>query len=129
MEGVLYGLERNLGIAIMAVNTERPGPYAPEMSISGVIDRYRNRGLSRPINAEVLGRAGVSDSLIPRTLQSLVTLDLIDPEGNPTETLETLRRVREPEFREALGNWIRAAYADVLSFVDPNAPESEIRDA
>ena len=67
--------------------------------------------------------------MIPRTAQALVTLDLIDAEGNPTETLESLRRAAEPEFKNHLAAWIRAVYADVLSFVEPTDDETKIRDA
>jgi hypothetical protein len=81
------------------------------------------------MNSEVLARAGVSRSLVPRTLQSLVTLELIDENQMPTETLQNLRRVAEPEFQNALAAWISTVYADVLSFVDPTDNETAIRDA
>ena len=114
----------------MAITVENPAPYAPSSAILDIIDRYRNRGLPRPITGEVLGRAGVSDSLIPRTLQSLQILELIDGEGNPTETLENLRRAKESELKERMADWIRSVYADVLTFVDPaKDDETAIRDA
>lgn len=114
----------------MAISTANPGPYAPPSAILDIIDRYRNRGLAKPITGEVLGRAGVSDSLIPRTLQSLQLLELIDDSGNPTETLESLRRAKEPEYKDQLSAWIRGVYADVLTFVDPSQDdETAIRDA
>lgn len=113
----------------MSVTTEQPAPYAPASAVVDIIDKYRNRGLSTPFTSEVLSRAGVTDSLIPRTMQALVTLDLIDSEGNPTETLESLRRAPEPEFKTHLAAWLRAAYADVLRFVEPADGEVAIRDA
>jgi len=94
-----------------------------------VVNRFR-RGLPAPITAEVLGRAGISDSLIPRTLQALQTLDLITDEGAATTILEGLRRAPEPEFPKRLTEWLNTAYADVLSYIDPaTADEGAIRDA
>lgn len=113
----------------MAVTAENPAPYAPASAIIDIIDRYRNRGLPRPITAEVLGRAGVSDSLIPRTAQALATLELIDEAGNPTETLEGLRRAPEAEFKPLMANWLKSVYGDVLNFADANDDETAIRDA
>lgn len=85
--------------------------------------------MQTPFTDEVLARSGVSDSLIPRTLQALKTLELIDGNGMPTETLENLRRVPEPEFKNAVASWIRSVYADVLAFADPADDETTIRDA
>jgi hypothetical protein len=47
----------------------------------------------------------------------------------PTETLEGLRRAKEPDMQELMAAWIRSAYSEVLAFVDPNDPETAIRDA
>lgn len=113
----------------MAVTSNNPGPYAPTSAISEIIDRYRKRGLAKPFTGEVLARAGVSDSLVPRTLQALQALELIDEDGNPTETMEALRRAPEPEFQNQLKAWISSVYADVLSFVNASDDETAIRDA
>jgi hypothetical protein len=114
----------------MAVTAERPAPYAPASAVQEVITRYRNRGLQTPINGEVLRRAGVSDSLIPRTLQALQTLDLIQQDGMPTPVLEGLRLAPEAEFKKRQEDWLKAAYADVFAFVDPaQDDETRIRDA
>jgi hypothetical protein len=94
-----------------------------------VVNRYR-RGLPAPITGDVLVRAGISDSLTPRTLQALQLLDLIDDKGAPTATLEGLRRAPEPELQKRMADWLNSAYADVLSFIDPaKAEEGAIRDA
>jgi hypothetical protein len=113
----------------MAVTTAASAPYAPAKTILDVIDKCRH-GMKSPLTAEVLARAGISDSLIPRTLQALETLDLIDPNGAATPTLETLRRSPDAEYRPRLSEWLNAAYADVLNFVDPaTATENAIQDA
>jgi Family of unknown function (DUF5343) len=114
----------------MAVTADKPGPYAPTSAILDIMGRYRNRGLPSPVNAEVLGRAGISDSLIARTLAALETLDLINAEGNPTPTLEGIRLAPEAEYKKRLEDWLKSAYADVFSFVDPTKDgETRVRDA
>jgi len=114
----------------VAVTPAAPAPYAPASAIVDFIDKYRNRGLPSPITLEVLARVGISESLIARTLQALVSLDLIDADGAPTNILESLRRVPESEFRPKLVEWLNSAYAEVLKFVDPaSSDEAEIRDA
>ncbi|WP_375204698.1 DUF5343 domain-containing protein [Hyphococcus sp.] len=114
----------------MPVTSDQPGPYAPASAILELVTRHRNKGLPSPVDGEVLGRAGISDSLIPRTLQALRTLDLIDEDGNPTAVLEGIRMAREDEYQERLKEWLTSAYADVLQYVDPaNATDSDIRDA
>lgn len=114
----------------MAVTIERPGPYTSPKVIVDLLLRHRTRGLPNPIDAETLGRVGVSDSLIPRTLQSLVTLDLIEENGRITDTFEGLRLAPEGEFRGKVKEWLDAAYADVLQFADPATDgETAVRDA
>lgn len=114
----------------MAVTTASAAPYAPPSAVLEVVARYRNRGLSTPITGEVLARAGVSESLVPRTLQALQILDLVNDKGMPTDTLEGLRKAPEQEFKARLADWLNGAYADVLKFIDPaTASETDIRDA
>jgi hypothetical protein len=117
--------------AVMAVTPDKPAPYATPSSIIDIIERYRHRGLPTPVNGDVLGRAGVAQTLIPRTLQSLQTLDLIDAEtGTPTATFEALRLAPEAEYKQRLADWLRGTYADVFAFVDPaNDGEVRVRDA
>jgi hypothetical protein len=114
----------------MAVTANSPAPYAPGSVIIGLIDRHRKRGLPSPVNADVLERASVSGSLIPRTIQALQTLDLIDEEGQPTDVFEGIRRAPEGEYRQRLADWLRSAYSEVFSFVDPATDdETAVRDA
>jgi len=114
----------------MAVSKDKAAPYAPGRTVMDVIDRYRDKGLPTPINNEVLARAGVSDSLLARTLQALTVLDLIDEKGMPTVALEKLRLAPEAEYKQHLQEWLNVAYADVLAFVDPaTSTETQIRDA
>jgi hypothetical protein len=114
----------------MAVTADKPAPYPPVKTILEIVDRCRNRGLVFPITADVLARAGVPESLVSRTLQALITLDLFNDAGNPTETLEGIRLAPEAEYQKHLENWLKNTYADVFKFVDPTTDdESRIRDA
>ena len=116
----------------MPVTANTPSPYAPASAILDLIGRHRSHGLfiRGPVTAEVLGRAGISDSLIPRTLQALQSLDLIDEAGMPTQVFEGIRLAPEAEYKKRLEDWLKGAYADVFSFVDPlKDDETRIRDA
>ena len=110
--------------------TGSPRPVRPASAVMEIVQRYQARGLPTPINGEVLARAGISDSLIPRTLQALETLDLINAEGVPTQVFEDIRRAPEAEYQQRLREWLNRAYAEALQFVDPaTADEVAIRDA
>ncbi len=114
----------------MPVTADKPAPYAPASAVLDLIQRRRDRGLPTPITSEVLGRAGISQSLIPRTLYALQELDLIDEGGMPTEAFEGLRLATEAEYQQRLEAWLKNAYADVFAFVDLTTDdETAVRDA
>ena len=114
----------------MPVTVDQPAPYAPASALLEMVKRHRSKGLQAPIDADVLARSGISDSLIPRTLQAMRTLDLIEENGAPTEIFEGLRLAPEAEYQQRLAEWLTAAYADALAYVDPEtADEVAIRDA
>jgi hypothetical protein len=115
----------------MPVTADKPGPYATTGSMLDLIGRYRSRGLPSPVDNDALARVGVAQSLIPRTLQSLHTLDLVDPKtGMPTPTFDALRLSPEDEYKKRLEDWLKGAYADVFAIVDPATDgEARIRDA
>lgn len=114
----------------MPVSTDRPAPYAPPAAVLDIVRRYRERGLVFPVTKEVLVRAGVSESLVPRTLQALQILDLFKDDGNPTDTLEGIRLAPAAEYKQRLADWLKGAYAEVFAFVDPTKDDAvRIRDA
>lgn len=105
-------------------------PYAPASTVLSLIERARTRGLPKPITKDVLLRAGVAESLVPRTLHALQLLELIADDGTWTQNLETLRSVPEVEFQARLAEIIRAVYEDVFKFVDPSKDNpTAVRDA
>lgn len=114
----------------MAVTADKSAPYAPISAILEIIKRVRNFGLSKPLNSDILRRIGVTDSLIPRTLQALRILDLINKDGTATDTFEGIRKAPEAEYKERLENWLKESYADVFLYVDPSDDdEIKVRDA
>jgi hypothetical protein len=95
-----------------------------------VITAFRDRGLSTPITSDVLLRASITESLVPRTLASLEGLELIDDAGNPTPAMEGLRRASSEDFRKRLEELVRGVYAEVFKFVDPAKDDlSRVADA
>jgi hypothetical protein len=95
-------------------------PYAPAPAVLDVIKRYRDRGLTIPFTTDILIRAGVTDSLAPRTLQALRLLELVNDDGQPTEALDALAKApTESEYQERFASLIRGVYAEVFAFVDP----------
>jgi hypothetical protein len=114
----------------MPVTADKPGPYGPAATVIEVMNRNRERGLPTPINAENLARIGVPTSLVSRIQYTLLALDLIDDSGNPTSTLENLRLAPEAEYKKRQEDWLRSAYADIFSVVDPTKDdEVRVRDA
>lgn len=78
----------------------------------------------------MLSRVGVSLSLIPRTLQTLQVLDLIDSAGTPSSNLETFRLASDADLPRRLQDWLMLSYADILKSVHPaTSSEAAIRAA
>lgn len=95
-----------------------------------IIQGFRDRGLQTPFTLDVLSRAGVSESLGPRTLQSLKLLDLIDADGHPTQQFTDLAKAPQAEFEERLGAILHAVYQDVFKFVNLDEDDYQrVRDA
>lgn len=114
----------------MPVTVDQPAPYAPASAILDLIERHRNKGLPPVVDGDVLARAGIPDSLAPRTLQALKVLDLLTEDGRPSQVFEGIRLAPTAEYQQRLTEWLNAAYADALSYVDPATDdEVAIRDA
>lgn len=114
----------------MALEPNGQAPYGPFSAIKLVVDRFRDRGLQTPFTQEVLAKAGVSDSLTARVLQSLKLLNLIDDEGEPAPVLKDYARLPAGEARELLGALVKDVYAPVFAFADPATDSPDrIRDA
>jgi Family of unknown function (DUF5343) len=114
----------------MPLEPNGPAPYAPPSAIIETIKAYRDKGLRTPFTVEVLARAGVPESLGPRTLQAFKLLELVDSEGNPHPQFEQAVRAPEAEFKDSLRDLLLNAYSDVFAFADPGTESLErLRDA
>jgi Family of unknown function (DUF5343) len=114
----------------MTIRSDGNAPYTSPSAIVQVLEGFRSRGLQTPFTLDVLQKAGVSKSLAPRTMQALALLDLIGDDGMPTEAFEALRKAGADEFKDRFAALLRAAYAEVFSYVDPTQDSRErIRDA
>lgn len=98
---------------------ENFAPYAPAKSVLAAIDRYRERGLPLPLSSGGLEQIGVPGTMAPRTMQALRFLDLIDGDGNKTETFDRLKLANSDEYQGQLAEVLRAAYLPVFSILDP----------
>jgi hypothetical protein len=76
----------------------------------------------------MLARFGVSESLVPRTVQSLRLLELIEDDGNPTDALRTMAKAGSDELQERVAAHLRSVYSDVFALID-GAPASATPEA
>jgi hypothetical protein len=112
------------------IESSGTAPYAPTQAVLDVIHAYRDRPVQTPLDAEVLAKIGIADSIVPRTLQALKILDLIDAGGHPTTALQDLRKAGSEEYRLRLAEVVRAAYAEILTYRDPATDDvTKIEDA
>lgn len=108
----------------MTTALEESAPYAPPTTILSVVEGYRDRGWPTPFTPDVLAKANVPESLVPRTIHSLKLLGLIDDTGEPTDVLREIQRaVTDDDARRRLGDHVREVYGEVFAFVDPSTDE------
>jgi hypothetical protein len=109
----------------MPIRTGEAAPDAPPATVLQVVNSLRDRGLTIPITSDVLLRAGISDSLVPRTLRSLIGLELIEEDGRLTNAMEQLRRTPSSDFKARLAEHVRGVYEEVFQFTDPSTDDSK----
>lgn len=109
----------------MAVTKDGQGPYAPTLSVTSVIQAFRNAHPAIPFTVENLQLVGVSESIAPRTLQALRLLDLVDDDGNPTAAMHALRDADPADYKSQMAEVVRAAYAEVFAYRDPATSEAK----
>lgn len=114
----------------MPIQSDGPAPYTAPKAVIDFIEAYRQKGFPGPFTNDVLIKAGVSETLAPRTLISLKLLSLVSENGEPTLQLVDLRKAAEPDYKDRVAALIRDVYAEVFSYVDPKVdPPSRVRDA
>lgn len=105
----------------MALQPQSGAPYTTATAAITGLEAWRDRGLGTPVTGEILVRAGVPESISRRTLASLKQLELLTPEGQPTQQFQDLRQARgDDEYKTRLQEWLRGIYADVLQYTDPS---------
>lgn len=105
-------------------------PYAPPQTVIDVLRRIRDRGLPVPVTSEILERAGVSETLSNRTLQTLKLLNFLDAEGAYMPEFDAANRAPEDQYKSRLGDLILGKYQEVVTFADPGTDSYErVRDA
>lgn len=113
----------------MPIQSDGPAPYTAPKAVIDFIEAYRQRGLQVPFTHDVLVKAGVSETLAPRTITSLKLLGLVTEDGQPTVQLTDLRKAPADDFKPRVAALIRDVYAEVFSYVDPVVdPHERIRD-
>jgi Family of unknown function (DUF5343) len=111
------------------IETEERAPYAPTEAVMRALHAVR-RGVPGPYDVAKLQRAGVKPTIAPRTAQTFRMLGLTDDDDQPTPALEALRRAPDDQFKARLAEVVTAAYADILTYVNPAEDDPiKIRDA
>jgi hypothetical protein len=114
----------------MALQTGDQMGYASPKTVRAVISRFRDQWLPQPLTPDSIQRVGVTESLAPRTIQTLKLLGLIDEDGLVTEQFERLRRVPTSDFKAELVSMLRASYAPVFEVLEPSgASYEQVQDA
>jgi hypothetical protein len=104
----------------MPLESNGQAPYTTAAAAIAAISAFRERGFS-PITAEALVRAGVPETIAPRTLNSLKLLGLVGQDGGPSSQFIALRHARgDDEYEKCLQEWLRAEYEDVLKYANPS---------
>ncbi|RPE77588.1 MULTISPECIES: DUF5343 domain-containing protein [unclassified Frondihabitans] len=94
-------------------------PYAPSSAVLEVIDAKKHGRKLDHLDSEALERLGIRESLVPRTLQTLRLLDLVDDAGFTTPAFSKVASFSKLESQAALRDVLRSAYAPVFEALDP----------
>jgi hypothetical protein len=117
--GVQDGVRRRKHeVRAMTVQREGRAPYASTGSIKTVIEKHRQVGL-QDVSLERLQRIGITEALAPRTLYALTFLGFYDEGGHVTPEFDAVRKVPEHDFKPALADLLKQAYAPILENLDP----------
>ena len=99
-------------------------PYTSASAMETTLTWFRAKGPADLVDPVTLVRAGVPESIAARTIQSLMILGLLDKDNKPTTEWRELALIRgDEEYRVAFQEWLREAYADVLSFSNPEVDD------
>jgi hypothetical protein len=96
-------------------------PYAPAKPVLDIIRRFRERGLPEVLSRQELHRLGAAEGNSDRIQKTFQFLDLIDQSGKRTPIFDRLGKASSSEYQSVFAEVVRAAYAPILSIVDPKA--------
>jgi hypothetical protein len=111
----------------MSKGEELRAPFAAVSTVRHMLEENRNRPIER-FDADALTKLGVAETVIPRTIDALVWLGLVEEDGRPTEAMLRLRRAPTDEYTDLLGQILRAKYSDVFRYWQPGEPTDRLDD-
>lgn len=108
----------------------RFAPYAPPSAVLKVIRHYRDRDVPERVTNTNLLQLGVSEALVPRTMQALKFLQLLEDDGITTERFRAIRFAKDDEYQEVFARVLDEAYKDIFDHVEVGtATDTQIANA
>lgn len=96
-------------------------PYAPAAGITAVLDKYRETGLGgAPVTTALVQKLGPGEEIARRVVLSLKQLELIDDEGNPTQSLVAFKKAPSTEYRQLVASHLFDVYSVVFAILGNN---------
>lgn len=115
----------------MSSDTHLPfGPYAPARNVLTLIRRDRDHRLPDVLGPADAVRLGVPEGNVPRTLQALRFLGLIDENNRRTLAFDRISSASTVEYSGVFADIVRSAYEPVFALIDPSrATDRQVHDA
>jgi Family of unknown function (DUF5343) len=108
---------------------EPRAPYAPTGAVIAAIHHFRDKGFPAVIDAELLSRIGIKESLASWVINALRFLDLVTEEGKHAAQFDTLRKASDTEYPNVLAGILRNAYHLIFEIIpDPSKSTREAID-
>jgi hypothetical protein len=104
---------------LAAAETNRR-PYAAAANVVAVLQRCRTRNLPEVIDNDFFQLVEVPGVVFGRVRDALRFLELVDPDGRPTDTLQAIAASSDEEYRELLAATIRRTYSGDFERVNPS---------
>jgi hypothetical protein len=101
-------------------------PYAPPANVIKLLQRLRKRNLPEVVDSGYLTAMDFSKEIASRVLSAIRFLSLIKESGEPEDTLRSLVRSTEDEYKQLLEGILREAYHDVFEKVDPSQDPQQV---
>lgn len=110
----------------MSLETEKKAPYTTTLALKAVMEWFRERTPTGTISPDTVIRVGVPESLAARTIQSLITLELLNENREPSQKWIDMASIRgDEEYKTRLQDWLRITYSEILSYCDPSKDSYE----